>query len=213
MQPHPHLLSRLPCCPVHFVYQDLLPKRCDVVRDGAEQDTPVSSLVVGDIVKLDEGGRVPADCRVLHSLNLHVDKSTLNGEAQPFLIDGEDSPPDLEPLQSRCLAFNGSPITEGHGVGLVIRTGDDTFIGRVAGLANRTSHGETTFEREVRHFVRIISILAITMATLFFVIGVARKEGDDVLETLIDGFLVIVVANVPQGIPTTVTSLLTVAAR
>lgn len=98
-------------------------------------------------------------------------------------------------------------------MGVVIRTGDDTFIGRVAGLANRTSQGETTFEREVRHFVRIISILAISMATLFFIIGVARKEGDDILETLINGFLVIVVANVPQGIPTTVTSLLTVAAR
>lgn len=73
-----------------------------MIRDGKEQQTKVTSLVVGDVVQLDEGGRVPADCRVLHSTNLHVDKSSLNGESLPFSVTGEVSKPGTEPLQ-RCV--------------------------------------------------------------------------------------------------------------
>lgn len=182
-----------------------------VVRDGRVQHVKVESLVVGDVVQILEGERVPADCRALASTNLHVDMSSLNGESMPFGVTGETSDEGTEPLESRALAFNGSPVTEGRGYGLVIRTGDASFIGQVAALANSKVTGETTFEREVTHFVRIISILAISMAVLFLVIGIAR--GRDPVDTLLNAFIVIVVANIPQGLPASVTSLLTVAAQ
>lgn len=96
-------------------------------------------------------------------------------------------------------------------IGLVIGTGDNTLIGQVATLATATKSGETTFECEVRHFVWIVSGISITMAVIVFIVGVAR--GLNVLDVLINGFLIIIVANIPQGIPSTVVSLLTIAAR
>lgn len=193
--------------------QKLLPTKCTVIRDGQDQRIDTAELVVGDLLKIENGGRVAADCRMLVARELLVDKSSLNGETEPFRLCADASPANTEPIDSHCLAFNGSPICDGQGVGLVIRTGDATFIGTVAQLTNVTRGGETTFEREVKIFVKIISVLAISMAVIFFVVGVARKGGQDAVDLLINGFVVIIVANVPQGIPATVTSLLTVAAR
>lgn len=191
-----------------------MPTQCIVIRNGQRQPVDAKYIVVGDLVVLEEGGRVPADCRVLESNNLHVDRSSLNGESVAFALHSEPNvEQDVEALESHCLAFNGSPITEGQGVGVVMRTADHTYIGHLAQLTNSTRHGETTFEHEVRAFVRVITILAITMAAIFFGIGLGRRDGHGAVDILVNGFLVIIVANVPQGIPATVTSLLTVAAR
>lgn len=172
-------------------------------------------LVVGDVVRIENGGRVPADCRVLESSELQVDKSALNGESDPFRVDNVMSEPGTEPLEAHCLAFNGAPVVSGSALGLVIRTGDRTFIGNVARLSNKARVGESTFEHEVKAFVKIITILAISMGAIFYLVGVAVRgfKGMAFIDILINGFVIIVVANVPQGIPATVTSLLTVAAR
>lgn len=171
--------------------------------------------MVGDIIKLENGGRVPADCRVLESQELLVDKSSLNGESKPFRIEPAPSSLDTDAIQAHCLAFNGSPICQGQALGLVIRTGDSTYIGNVARLTNVTRGGQTTFEREVHAFVKIVSGMAFSMAIAFYIVGIVRGHftRKSFIDNLINGFVVIVVANIPQGIPATVTSLLTIAAK
>jgi sodium/potassium-transporting ATPase subunit alpha len=101
-------------------------------------------------------------------------------------------------------------------IGIVVLTGDDTAIGTIAGLASGTKLRESTLQKEVRRFVTFIAIIAITMATACFVAGVfisKAQTSSEILAIFINGFLVIIVANTPQGLPATVTSLLSLAAR
>ena len=79
-------------------------------------EIPVRTLVVGDIVKISEGGRMPADCRILDAKTFFVDISSINGESAPFHVTSTTSPADTDVVESNCLAFNGSPICQGHAV-------------------------------------------------------------------------------------------------
>ncbi|EDQ86732.1 uncharacterized protein MONBRDRAFT_28085, partial [Monosiga brevicollis MX1] len=190
-----------------------IPTKSNVIRDGKEANIATSDLVVGDIVLISEGDKIPADLRLLEVSDLKVEQAALTGESEPVSRSEEAEPTDTIVTEASCIAFNGTLVTQGSGVGVVVATGDETFIGRIAGLTSRTETGLTTLEREVNLFVRFIAYLAIAMATVFFAIGLGRKEGDDVLSTFVSGFIVIIVANVPQGLPATVTSLLTIATK
>jgi sodium/potassium-transporting ATPase subunit alpha len=100
--------------------------------------------------------------------------------------------------------------------GLVMRTGDKTAIGTIAKLASDTKQRESTLQKEVRNFVKLIAIVAVTMAALCFVGSVylqKAKSANDIIKLFVNGFLIIIVANVPQGLPSTVISLLSLAAR
>jgi magnesium-transporting ATPase (P-type) len=101
---------------IQNAFGSLLPSKCNVIRNGVEVQVSVRSLVVGDILKVAEGGRMPADCRVLYSQALHVDNSSINGESTPFHVVATPSPMGTEPFDSNCLAFNGSPVCQGHAV-------------------------------------------------------------------------------------------------
>jgi sodium/potassium-transporting ATPase subunit alpha len=94
---------------------------------------------------------------------------------------------------------------------MVIRTGNNTFIGSIAANVSGTDTETSNLKREIDHVVKFITKLAIAMGVIFFIIGVAR--GLDPLYVFINGFIIVVVANVPEGLPTTLTSILTVIAR
>ncbi len=139
-------------------------------------------------------------------------------------ITGESEPVELEasvvhekgvtPVEeAKNIAFNGSLVLDGSGLGVVLATGDRSLIGTIASLTTNTEVRKSTMEIEVERFVWFITILAITMAVVFFVIDVARRAGVGALNSFINGFLVIIVANVPQGLPATVTSLQLIVAK
>nr|CAI99409.1 P-type ATPase [Pythium aphanidermatum] len=194
-------------------FKNMLAARCTVVRDGASVQIPAEELVVGDLVWVRNGDKVPADLRVLMCNNLKVENSSLTGESELVALTNKAMGADIAPLECKNIAFNSSLCFDGAALGLVLSIGDNTVIGRIAKLASTAPQRETTMQREVRLFVRFISILAISMASVLFAIGVARKKGEELLHTFINGFLVIIVANVPQGLPATVTSLLTITAQ
>ncbi|KAJ0410509.1 hypothetical protein ATCC90586_008316 [Pythium insidiosum] len=194
-------------------FTKMLPQKCTVVRDGKSQLVPAEELVVGDLVWVRNGDKVPADIRVLLCSNLKVENSSLTGETELVPLTAKKMDDNIEPLECKNIAFNGSLCFDGSALGIVVTIGDSTVIGRIAKLASTTKHRQTNMEREVNHFVRFIAILALTMASILFAIGVIRLEGKKVLTTFVNGFLVIIVANVPQGLPATVTSLLTITAR
>ncbi|KAG7382833.1 ATPase Na K transporting alpha [Phytophthora boehmeriae] len=191
-------------------FTKMLPQKCTVVRDGKSQLIPAEELVVGDLVWVRNGDKVPADIRILHCSNLKVENSSLTGESELVSLTSKAMDANVAALECKNVAFNGSLCFDGSALSVVLSIGDSTVIGRIAKLASSTAERETTMQREVKSFVRFISFLAITMAGILFAIGVIRKKGDDVLNTFIGGFLVIIVANVPQGLPATVTSLLTI---
>ena len=194
-------------------FKDMLPQQCTVVRDGVTQTIAAVELVVGDLVWVRNGDKVPADLRVLLCNNLKVENSSLTGESELITITSNAQENSVAHLECKNVVFNGSLCFDGSAMGLVLTIGDKTVIGRIAKLATSTTSRETSMQREVKAFVRFISILALAMAATLFAVGIVQKGGKDVTSTFVNGFLVIIVANVPQGLPATVTSLLTITAR
>ncbi|RLN69118.1 hypothetical protein BBP00_00000539 [Phytophthora kernoviae] len=194
-------------------FKNMLPPQCTAVRDGVNKTIPAEELVVGDLVWVRNGDKVPADMRILLCNNLKVENSSLTGETELINITSSVQDESVAHLKCKNIVFNGSLCFDGSALGLVLSIGDSTVIGRIAELATTTATRETNMQREVREFVRFVGILAVVMAGTLFAIGVARKNGKDVVSTFVTDFLVIIVANVPQGLPATITSLLTITAK
>ena len=189
--------------------QSLIPEDANVIRNGTAADIPVREVVPGDVVVLSSGDQVPADLRIIESNGLRLDASSITGESLPYECSVD--PMDVDNLtDAKNLAFSSTICVEGRGVGIAIRTGGTTMIGSIARLTAATS-SETTLQKETKRFVRIIGILAFAMAIVFFIIGVAQKRG--VLDMFILAFVAVLVANIPQGLPATVTASLTVTAK
>jgi magnesium-transporting ATPase (P-type) len=191
------------------VFGKMLARQCKVVRDGNEQSLDVVDLVPGDLVRVQGGTVVPADLRLIKVSALKVEASSLTGETDPIQCTVEATH-DIA-RESANIAFNSAQCLEGEAVGIVIRTGDKTVIGRIAALAGGTEAVETTFQKEVKRVVYTIAIIAFSTAVIFFTIGMVR--GQPFVNTFVNGFILVIVANIPQGLPATVTSLLTLTAN
>ncbi|WIA28646.1 hypothetical protein OEZ86_011182 [Tetradesmus obliquus] len=186
----------------------MMPNKCTVIRDGQEQKVEALELVPGDLVRLYIGDRVPADIRIIETYDLRVECSSLTGESDlvPASVDRKH---DI-PAEARNLVFMSSLAMNGEGRGIVIRTGDETMIGKIASLASDTNTHRSTLQVEVHRLVWFVGILSFTVAIILFVVGLARKMSP--LPAFVNGFILVVVANVPEGLPATVTSLLSLTA-
>ena len=184
---------------------------CTVVRDGKELRINPAELVPGDVVRLTLGDRVPADMRIIYTADLKTESSSLTGE--PDAIAATVNAVHEAPIECRNLVFSSSLVMNGEGFGVVTRTGDSTMIGSIANLASGSgqAHDETLLEKEVHRFVNFIAILAVISAFVLFGIGMGRKR--PFIDAFVNGFIVVVVANVPEGLPATVTSCLSITAK
>ncbi|KAL9657714.1 hypothetical protein ABK040_005067 [Willaertia magna] len=178
-----------------------------VIRDGTLKKIDVEELVVGDIVKIETGDKIPADCRILACSGLKMDNSSLTGESDPQVRTIEMT--STNPLETGNLAFFGTSVVEGNGYGIVIRVGNNTVIGQIAMLAGTTVTLKTPLRREIDSFVRKIGALSFLMALVFFVLGFII--GNSWFQNFIFA-IGIIVANIPQGLIATVTACLTVSA-
>ena len=190
-------------------FKKMLPPKCKVIRDGHEDEKKAESLVAGDLVKINGGDRIPADIRVILSRGLKVEQSALNGESEEIEIGSESQSNEL--MDSRNIIFNGCFCLEGSAMGVVINTGDRTFLGLVAAQTTRTKGEETKFQQEIKGFVRFVFILGIIMAIIVYAIGIS--QGGNPAKLFINAFIVVIIANVPEGLPATVTSCLTIVAK
>ncbi|KAL1920191.1 uncharacterized protein VTP21DRAFT_1337 [Calcarisporiella thermophila] len=187
----------------------MIPQSCRCVRDGALREIPAAELVPGDVVFVRMGDKIPADIFLFSSAELKVDNSSLTGESEPqsraVLNDNNN------PLEATNLLFNGTLAVAGEGYGIVVRTGDHTVLGQIAGLTASEEKRESPLAHEIASFVKLIATLAIITAVIFFGVGYNINNGNVALTlTFAIGILV---AWVPQGLPATVTMLLTIAAK
>ncbi|CAF0971223.1 unnamed protein product [Brachionus calyciflorus] len=189
-------------------FQNIVPQKARVIRDGVIMIVKVENIVVGDIVLLKAGDKVPADLRILEAEKLYVDNSSLTGESKPQLRTTYFT--HLDPLESKNLAFLGTLVIEGCGTGVVIRTGDRSFMGRIASLTSEVEFWSTPLSREITHFIHSISIAALVIGFLFFFISLFY--GYFWIDSVI--FLIsILVAKVPEGLLATITVALTSIAK
>jgi sodium/potassium-transporting ATPase subunit alpha len=189
-------------------FQRMLPAMVVVLRDGGITQVEAKTLVPGDVISLAEGDRIPADCRLIEANGLTADLSSLTGESEPQELDESRSAEVL--LQSRNMLFSGSLIQSGDAKAIVCRTGMNTEIGNIVALTKATSEVETPIRKELKHFIKIISAIAIGLGISFFLVSVAIGRGE--LASLIFA-IGIIVANVPEGLLPTVTLALTMASK
>jgi sodium/potassium-transporting ATPase subunit alpha len=175
--------------------QGMMASSSAVIRDGAEKRIDPTTLVPGDIVRLCLGDRVPADLRIIYTADLKTESSSLTGE--PDAIAATVVAVHEAPIECRNVVFSSSLVMNGEGYGVVIKTGDNTMIGSIASLAAGSGTGtqETLLEKEVHRFVNFIALIAFINAFAFFGIGMGRKQ--PWINALVNGFIVVLVANVP----------------
>merc|ERR1719204_1210743 len=189
-------------------FKNLVPAQCLVLREGEFRSIKVDDLVVGDVVNVKSGDRIPADIRVVQSSNFKVDNSSLTRESEPQLRTNEFT--DENPMETRNVAFFSTYAVEGSAKGIVIQTGDRTAMVRIAILASGLETEDTPIAKEIHHFINIITGVAVFLGVTFFII--AFILGYYWLDAVI--FLIgIIVANVPEGLLATVTVCLTLTAQ
>eukprot|EP00743_Colponemidia_sp_Colp-15_P002547 GILK01002761.1.p1 GENE.GILK01002761.1~~GILK01002761.1.p1 ORF type:complete len:1120 (-),score=227.27 GILK01002761.1:234-3500(-) len=189
-------------------FSKMLPSYCIVRRNGEEARILAEELVLGDIVLLTSGNRVPADLRVLQSNGLKVDNSSLTGENDPQPRKTETT--EKNPLEAHNIAWYSTLVLGGDGVGLVVRVGDSTLIGEIAALTADTNTKLSTLQIEIRNFVHKIAILAISMGLVFLAVGFGL--GFPWTFNILN-MIGVIIANVPEGLPATVTACLTITAK
>ncbi|PIO27200.1 hypothetical protein AB205_0026880, partial [Aquarana catesbeiana] len=189
-------------------FKNMVPQQALVIREGEKLQINAEAVVVGDLVEVKGGDRVPADMRIISSNGCKVDNSSLTGESEPQTRSPEFT--HENPLETRNIAFFSTNCVEGTARGVVIATGDRTVMGRIATLASGLEVGRTPIAAEIEHFIHIITGVAVFLGVSFFVLSLIL--GYSWLEAVI--FLIgIIVANVPEGLLATVTVCLTLTAK
>ncbi len=187
----------------------LLPQSVKVMRDGTLQTLDVDRLVPGDILELDEGDNVPADCRVIESIQLRVNMATVTGESLPRpRTTAPES--DNVALEARNLVLAGTAVVSGHGRAVVFATGMRTEFGRIAHLTQTADKSVSHLQIEIARLSRLVALFATGLGVVFFAVG--HLIGLPFWTNLMFA-IGIIVANVPEGLLPTVTLSLAMATQ
>jgi len=189
-------------------FKKMLPSMVTTIRDGNPCELASAQLVPGDVIILNEGDKIPADGRLVEASYFKVDLSSLTGESEPQLLDPAKSHENI--LESPNMVFSGTLVQNGEARVVICETAMNTQIGSIVELTKATDAAETPIHRELRHFIKMISAIAIFLGLTFFMVSVAIGNG--AIASLIFA-IGIIVANVPEGLLPTVTLSLTMASR
>ena len=182
-----------------------------VWRDGGVAVVPGEDVVPGDVVLLEAGSAVPADVRILEAAQLRVDESALTGESQPVEKRTEVLSDDELALGDRTnVAFKGTLVTYGRGRGVVVATGMQTELGRVAALLGAAEDGRTPLQRRLAGFGQRLALAVLALCLVLFVVGVLR--GEEPLLMFLTA-VSLAVAAIPEALPAVVTVALALGAR
>jgi Ca2+-transporting ATPase len=182
---------------------------CTVIRDGVAVRIPAAGLVTGDVVLLDAGNAVPADLRLIETHALRVDESALTGESVPVDKSSSGIHEEKTSLADRLnMAYKGTVISQGRGKALVVATGMDTEIGKIARLLETESPG-TPLQRRMADFGRRLSWIILLICAGLFVLGVAR--GEELMQMLLLA-ISLAVAAIPEALPALITIALSLGA-
>ena len=179
----------------------------EVLRDGRRRRLDSAQLVPGDLVSLQAGARVPADLRLLQCRNLQADESALTGESLP-VGKGTTAVEAEAPLAERIgMAYAGSFVTAGQGLGLVVATGDRTQVGCISTSLQEQVDLTTPLTRKFARFSRTLLKAILVVAALTFLVGVVRGRG---AEEMFDGAVALAVGAIPEELPAIVTITLAI---
>ena len=178
-----------------------------VLREGEESVVPASELVPGDIVYLEDGCIVPADIRIIQDSNMKVQEAALTGESVPSEKDGPTVLPEDAPLGDRVnMAYSSSVVMYGNATGIVVGTGMNTEVGKIAGLLDEQDETDTPMKRKLNAVGKTLSLVGLIVCVLIFAIGLIRDAADWVNYIFIAISLAISI--IPEGLPATSTIIM-----
>ena len=179
-----------------------------VRRNGRVQEIDATLVVPGDIVILEAGNYVPADCRLINSYDLKIEESALTGETIPSLKDSSKILKENTAMGDLCnMVFATTIVVNGHGEAIVVETGMNTRVGKIAGMIIEDESPETPIQKKLAEVGKILAIACIIICVLIFVIGIFKKI------PIIEMFMTSVglaVAAIPEGLPAIVTIMLSI---
>ena len=176
-----------------------------VIREGVQKNILAQELVPGDIVILEAGNRVPADLRIIESIGVFAEESTLTGESVPVEKDANYVEEGRADNSSPNMAYMSTYVTKGRGRGVVTATGMDTKVGHIADMLQGHKEKLTPLQIRLGELGRVLSVLAVGICVLLFIVALLQKRDvGDMLLTSVS----LAVAAVPEGLPAIVTIVL-----
>ena len=182
-----------------------------VLRNGRYDVIPARMLVPGDVVILETGDLVPADIRITKALNLKVQEAALTGESVPVEKDIEPLSMKNVPLGDRVnMGYSGSLVTYGRGEGIVVGTGMDTEVGKIAKMIQSVEEVETPLKKKLQALGKVLGIAALAICAVIFIVGVAY--GKEIFEMFLTS-VSLAVAAIPEGLPAIATIVLAIGVQ
>ncbi len=182
-----------------------------VIREGQEKNIDASELVIGDIILLSYGSRIPADARIIELQGLRVDESILTGESNPVEKDLSKVTTHQNILAEQFnMVFAGTLVTEGAGRAIVTKTGIGTELGKIASLVMETKSEMTPLQKTLSNLAWIIFWVVMIIVIGIFVFGVIRGES---VMSMLQLSIAIAVGTVPEALPIALTVILAVGAQ
>ena len=188
-----------------------------VIRDGKIVNIKSEDLVVGDVIVLEAGDSVPADCRILESYSMKVEEAAITGESVPVnkiidILELQEKTLDI-PLGDRTnMLYSGSTVVYGRGKAVVTSVGMNTEMGKIANALKDAEEGQTPLQRKMAELSKTLTKLVVGISVFVFLFGIL-KSGDISGKHILDTFLIAValaVAAIPEGLPAIVTIVLSI---
>lgn len=186
----------------------MLSLQASVIRNDKRMIVPAENLVPGDIVLLKSGDKVPADLRLIDVKSLQIQEAILTGESIPVEKSTDPSIDYAELGNRTCMAYSGTLVTYGKGIGVVVATGENTEVGQINVMLTEVPTVVTPLLLKINNFSRTLTFIILTLATITFLFGV-----------LIRGYLIsdmfmaavgLAVAAIPEGLPAIITITLAI---
>ncbi len=179
-----------------------------VLRQGEESVVPASDLVPGDIVYLEDGCIVPADMRIIQDSNMKVQEAALTGESVPSEKDGPTVLPEDAPLGDRVnMAYSSSIVMYGNATGIVVGTGMNTEVGKIADLLDEQDETDTPMKRKLNSVGKTLSLVGLIVCVVIFAIGLIR-DGWSAWVNYVFIAISLAISIIPEGLPATSTIIM-----
>lgn len=181
--------------------------RAHVLRDGREEEIDAKHLVPGDLIFVESGSRVPADCRLLHVAALEVDESLLTGESTTVAKSLAALPPETMVADRANMLSMGTVVVRGRGRAVVVATGRSSQLGQIAGRVEELGHADVPLLRRMSSLARILAVAILTGSAVGFAGGViAGESAHQLFLTLV----ALAVSAIPEGLPVVLTVTLAI---
>ena len=179
-----------------------------VLRDAKIQKIKTSDIVVGDIIFIKTGNRIPADLRLITSTNLKCDESSLTGESESVIKNADSTPPANATIQNRTnMCFAGTSVTSGHAKGIVVSTGQNTEFGKIAESITTSTKTKTPLAQNIDRIGKLITYVVLGIVFVVFMVQVLLNKNILILDALLTA-IALAVAAIPESLPAVITIIM-----